>query len=82
MRTISHSELRNQSAQVLRQVAAGESMLVTNRGQVVAQIGPPDVPATSLPRVLSAANPVRRFPTRVERSQPSQAMIDAVRGEA
>ena len=41
MSTISHRELRNDSAEVLRRVAAGESMSVTNRGEVVARLVPP-----------------------------------------
>lgn len=41
MSTISHRELRNDSSEVLRRVAAGESMTVTNRGEVVARLLPP-----------------------------------------
>lgn len=40
MRTITHRQLRNESGAVLRDVAAGESMLVTNNGSVVARISP------------------------------------------
>jgi prevent-host-death family protein len=38
---ITHRQLRNESAEVLRRVAAGETILVTNRGQAAAVIGPP-----------------------------------------
>ena len=40
MATISHRELRNDSAEVLRRVAAGESLTVTNRGEPVARMVP------------------------------------------
>lgn len=38
MRTVSHREMRNQSGEILRAVAAGETVRVTNNGQVVADI--------------------------------------------
>lgn len=40
MDTVSHRELRNNSADVLRRVEAGESITITNRGRVTAVIGP------------------------------------------
>jgi len=41
MKTIPHRELRNNSADVLRSVQAGESFEVTNNGEVVALLTPP-----------------------------------------
>jgi prevent-host-death family protein len=41
MRTISHRELRNNSAEVLRAVAAGEAIEITNHGEVAAVLVPP-----------------------------------------
>lgn len=41
MRSIAHRELRNNSADVLRAVQAGESFEVTNNGVVVAVLTPP-----------------------------------------
>ena len=41
MRTISHRELRNQSSEVLRAVRAGETIEVTNHGEVTAVLVPP-----------------------------------------
>jgi prevent-host-death family protein len=38
---IPHRELRNNSAEILRRVAAGESFEITNHGEVVAVLGPP-----------------------------------------
>lgn len=40
METISHREMRNQSADILRRVEAGESIQITNRGHVAAVIIP------------------------------------------
>lgn len=42
MKRIAHRELRNNSSAVLRQVQAGESFAVTNHGDVVAILVPPD----------------------------------------
>lgn len=52
MRTISHRELRNNSAEVLRSVAAGESIEVTNHGEVAAVLVPPSL--TPYERLVAA----------------------------
>lgn len=41
MTTIPHRELRNNSAEILRRVAAGEIIDVTNNGKLVATLSPP-----------------------------------------
>ncbi len=41
MRTITHRELRNNSGEILRRVAAGESFEITNNGHLAAVISPP-----------------------------------------
>jgi prevent-host-death family protein len=41
MRTVTHREMRNNSGDILRAVAAGETIEVTNNGQVAAVISPP-----------------------------------------
>lgn len=56
MTSITHRELRNNSADVLRRVAAGEAMEVTNRGVVVAYLSP--TPTQVLPFPVS--RPARR----------------------
>lgn len=38
--TISHREMRNNSAEVLRRVEAGESFTITNHGEPVAELSP------------------------------------------
>lgn len=40
MSTISHREMRNNSAEVLRRVEAGETITITNHGRDVARITP------------------------------------------
>jgi prevent-host-death family protein len=42
MRTVSHREMRNNSAEILRAVAAGETILVTNNGEPAAVLSPPE----------------------------------------
>lgn len=52
MRTISHRELRNNSAEVLRAVRAGETIEMTNHGEVAAVLVPPSL--TPYERLLTA----------------------------
>lgn len=60
MKTVTHREMRNNSAEILRVVAAGEDVLVTNNGEPAALITRP--PSTPLD-VLIAAGQVR-MPTK------------------
>ena len=41
MKTVGIRELKNRLSEYLRQVRAGESLLVTDRGEVVAEFSPP-----------------------------------------
>jgi antitoxin (DNA-binding transcriptional repressor) of toxin-antitoxin stability system len=41
MKTVGIRELKNSLSEYLRQVRSGESLLVTDRGQVVAELSPP-----------------------------------------
>lgn len=84
---ISHRELRNNSAEILRRVAAGESFEVTNHGQVVAELSPPR--QTSELERLRAAGRTRPATTprdAVWEIEPvtspvtTQEMIDDLRG--
>lgn len=61
MTIISHRTLRNDSAEILRRVAAGESFEITNHGEVVAVLMPSDA-STPLERARQAGETVR--PTR------------------
>lgn len=58
MSTISQRQLRNDNAEVIREVQAGNTFTVTRRGVPVAVIGP--VPEDTRPE---PAQPARRRPT-------------------
>lgn len=81
MRSITHRELRNSSAEILRAVEGGESFVVTNRGAVVANLVPPQQRAG-----LPVAKPAtRRYApgqlSRVELDESTQKIIDDLRDE-
>lgn len=50
MESITHREMRNNSAELLRRVEAGESVIITNRGRPTAVISP--VPRRTLDELL------------------------------
>jgi antitoxin (DNA-binding transcriptional repressor) of toxin-antitoxin stability system len=56
MKTVGVRELKNRLSEYLRQVRAGESVLVTDRGEVIAEVSPPGQGRTdpSLPAPLLA----------------------------
>ncbi len=58
MERIPHRRLRNDSSEILRRVAAGESFEITNKGEVVAVLTPPGAAATWNLRIVKPA--VRR----------------------
>jgi prevent-host-death family protein len=62
---ITHRQMRNDSADVLRRVAAGESILVTNNGQPAAVIGPPPGDVLSLLAANGQLRPALDPPTRL-----------------
>jgi prevent-host-death family protein len=80
-RTIPHRELRNNSSAVLREVAAGETIEISNRGEVVAVLVPPARRPDSLrsrgPRVTGGFSGL----TRVRLEQPIQDSLDDLRGD-
>jgi len=81
-RTIPHRELRNNSSAVLRDVQAGESIEISNHGEVVAILVPPG-------RRSPDSLPVRRarvrggFATlhRIRLDRPVQESLDDLRGD-
>ena len=81
-KTIPHRELRNNSSAVLREVQAGETIAVTNNGEVVAVLVPP-------PRRPGAVLPIRRAAVkggfadlpRVLLDHPLQDDLDDLRGD-
>ncbi|MGO1637720.1 MAG: type II toxin-antitoxin system Phd/YefM family antitoxin [Ancrocorticia populi] len=59
METISHRELRNNSAAILRRVESGESFRVTNSGRSAAIIRPPQESAIDELITEGAARPAQ-----------------------
>jgi prevent-host-death family protein len=86
MRTVTHREMRNESGEILRLVANGETIQVTNHGQVAALIVPPSTGTltelVSRGQVRLAVRPLSslRLVARRRASADSKAIIDDVRG--
>ncbi|WP_034274040.1 type II toxin-antitoxin system Phd/YefM family antitoxin [Haloechinothrix halophila] len=81
-RVIPHRELRNNSSAVLRDVQAGESIQISNHGEVVAVLVPPTQPAPTALRVRRAKYRAgfSDLP-RVRIEQPVQQLLDDLRGD-
>jgi prevent-host-death family protein len=81
-RTIAHRELRNNSSQILSDVEAGETIAISNHGEVVAYLVPPQRSVTSGLR----SRPARKkggwdtLP-RVRSAESVQHALDDLRGE-
>ena len=86
MRTVTHREMRNNSAEILRAVAAGEIVQVTNHGRVAAVISPPSAPTLARLIADGLARPARRPVTELANikrrasARPSAELLDDVRG--
>ncbi len=95
MKTVGLRELKNRLSEYVRQVRAGQAVLVTDRGQVVAELRSPDQvsPGTKIdPGVaslvnrglmtLGAPNTERLYPSlsRLLRSTTSAKLLEAERG--
>jgi prevent-host-death family protein len=86
MRTVTHREMRNQSGDILRRVAAGETIQVTNNGRVAALIVPsstdPLADLVSRGQVRVARNPTSNLRSILRRkgTADSQAIVADVRG--
>jgi prevent-host-death family protein len=80
VRSISQRELRNDNAEIIRAVEAGESFTVTRRGVPVARLTP--VPASDLRRIKPAAPgwDATSLP-RVAASQPMAEHLEDLRGD-
>lgn len=86
METIPHRELRNNSSQVLARVKAGETIAVSNHGEIAAVLVPPGAStydqmiASGL--VTPAKSPGRaRNITRSTSSTSSAEVLDDLRGD-
>jgi prevent-host-death family protein len=86
MRVVTHREMRNQSGEILRHVADGETIQVTNNGQVAALIVPPGTDSladlASRGQVRVARNPTSNLRSIVRRKSTidSQAIVADIRG--
>jgi prevent-host-death family protein len=86
MRIVTHREMRNQSGDILRRVADGETIQVTNNGQVAALIVPPSTDPladlVSRGQVRLARNPTSSLRSIVRRKSTadSRAIVADVRG--
>jgi prevent-host-death family protein len=86
MRTVTHREMRNQSGEILRQVADGETIRVTNHGRVAALIVPagtdPLSELLSRGQVRLARNPNSSLRSIVRRKggADSETIVADVRG--
>jgi prevent-host-death family protein len=96
MRTVGVRELKNSLSEYLRRVRSGESVLVTDRGEIVAELAPPghgssdpSVPPgiTALARrgLATVGSPAdaslyRALPRKGRRKITSAQLLDAERG--
>ncbi len=95
MRTVGLRELKNRLSEYVRQVRAGKVVVVTDRGQAVAELRPPgEIPPGSkvdaaVARLVNrglltpgAPNAARIYPhlRRLLRSTTSAKLLDAERG--
>jgi prevent-host-death family protein len=81
MREITQRELRNDNAQIIREVEQGETFVVTRHGVPVARVTPIATGADL--RRVRAAKPGRRMGdlTRIAPSRPTSEVLDDLRGE-
>lgn len=78
MKTIPHRELRNHSGDVLRRVQAGETIQVTNHGEVVAVLSPAR-PGMGPRVVLARRRGAFAAIPRVRAAEPTLQALDALR---
>jgi prevent-host-death family protein len=81
-RTIPHRELRNNSGAVLREVAAGETIYVSNNGEVVAALVPAPRAELASARIRPAT--VQGGFAELERfrvDEPLSEVLDELRGD-
>ena len=86
MRTVTHREMRNQSGEILRRVADGETIEVTNNGRPAALIVPPggdaltDLLSRGQVRVARNRASSLRSISRRTSTASSEALVADVRG--
>ncbi len=82
METISQRQLRNDNAELMRRVEAGESFVVTRNGRPVADLVPHDRPGGRQRRTLAEAQELMRglAPIDVDRWYRDREADDALFG--
>lgn len=87
MRTVTHREMRNNSAEILRAVAAGEDILVTNNGEPAALITRPNVSPWELLKATGQVRPATKSLASLKTLKPKKAsvttkeILDDLRGD-
>jgi antitoxin (DNA-binding transcriptional repressor) of toxin-antitoxin stability system len=94
MKTVGVRELKNRLSEYLRLVRRGEEILVTDRGQVIGELGPPGrIPVSSYPALnelvrkglvrLGAPNDPKLYPAqkRLLARAEIKRLLDQERGE-
>jgi prevent-host-death family protein len=77
---LAHRDLRNRSAEILREVAAGASYEITNHGEVVALLTPPASDSRLRVRRATSRQPFSEI-QRARRKESTQAALDDLRGD-
>jgi len=86
VKEITHRQMRNDSAEVLRRVEAGETILVTNSGQPAAVIGPPSRDVVAVLAARGELRVARQAPTtlrsikRKRSTRTTAEMVADIRG--
>ncbi|QDO89065.1 type II toxin-antitoxin system prevent-host-death family antitoxin [Ornithinimicrobium ciconiae] len=80
METIPHRDLRNHSSEILARVSAGESIAVTNHGQLAAIISPPtSSPLEQARRAGRVREPRRRVDlTTIRRARLNESSAEVL----
>ncbi len=77
---LAHRDLRNRSAEILRDVAAGASYEITNHGEVVALLTPPAPDGRLRFRRATVHRPFAEI-RRTRCAESTQSALDDLRGD-
>ena len=78
MKTVGIRELKNRLSEYLREVRAGESVLVTDRGEVIAELSPPGQMRAADPSVPAGLLQLARRGLITLGSRPEAALYKAL----
>ncbi len=77
---LAHRDLRNRSSEILRAVASGATYEITNHGEVVAILSPPEARPPLRVRPARRSGGFAQLP-RVRRVEPARDVLEDLRGE-